>query len=149
MHRGAAFFLLLVLSPVGLAAEHDPVSPEAAECANCGVVRAIREVRSERALPGVGTAADPRGSLAYRTIPEGSFLVGPTISGSWGPKGQTSSQLGARGSDRMLEAMQQSRWEVIIRLDSGSYLRLDEDDASDLEVGDRVKIEGGRIELLP
>lgn len=149
MKRRAVLAAVLLWSCGALGAEHDPVSPEAAACPTCGVVRAIREIRSERPLPGVGTASDPRSSLAYRGIPEGSFLVGPTISGTWGPKGKTTSQIGARGSDKMIEAIRQSRWEVIVRLDTGSFVRLEEEDASDLRVGDHVRIEEGRIVLLP
>jgi hypothetical protein len=48
----------------------------------------------------------------------------------------------------MLEALQQSSWEVIVRLNDGQFTRVEETDASDLRVGDRIKIVDGRIQLL-
>jgi hypothetical protein len=132
----------------GHAAEKEEVSKAAAACENCGVIRSIREIRTERPVPRAGTATDPRTSLAYQTGPGAPLLVGPVVVGTWNASGQTSSYVGAYGSDKMLEALQQSSWEVIVRLNDGQFTRVEEGDASDLSVGDRVKIVDGRIQLL-
>ncbi len=137
---------LLVLA--GNAAEKEEVSKAAAACENCGVIRSIREIRTERPVPRAGTATDPRTSLAYQTGPGAPLLVGPVVVGTWNASGQTSSYVGAYGSDKMLEALQQSSWEVIVRLNDGQFTRVEEGDASDLRVGDRVKIVDAKIQLL-
>jgi hypothetical protein len=56
--------------------------------------------------------------------------------------------VGAYGSDKMLESLQQSSWEVIVRLNDGQFTRVEEADASDLRVGDRIKIVDGKVQLL-
>jgi hypothetical protein len=132
----------------GVAAEKEEVSPAHAACENCGVIRSIREIRTERPVPRAGTATDPRVSLAYQTGPGAPLLVGPVVVGTWNASGQTGSYVGAYGSDKMLEALQQSSWEVIVRLSDGQFTRVEEADASDLRVGDRIKIVDGRIQLL-
>lgn len=129
------------------AAPKDEVSPEHAACETCGVIRSIREIRSERPVPRAGTATDPRASLAYQTGPGAPLLVGPVVGTTWTSSGQTDTFIGARGSDRMVEALQQTSFEVIVRLSDGSFTRIMEADASDLRVGDRVKIIDGRIGL--
>ncbi|MBX9629441.1 MAG: hypothetical protein K2X67_02875 [Burkholderiales bacterium] len=143
---GAGIVAFMALG--GHAAEKEEVSKAAAACENCGVIRSIREIRTERPVPRAGTATDPRTSLAYQTGPGAPLLVGPVVVGTWNASGQTSSYVGAYGSDKMLEALQQSSWEVIVRLNDGQFTRVEEGDASDLSVGDRVKIVDGRIQLL-
>lgn len=141
---GVVGFMALAVN----AAQKEEVSKAAAACENCGVIRSIREIRTERPVPRAGTAADPRASLAYQTGPGAPLLVGPVVVGTWNASGQTSSYVGAYGSDKMLEALQQSSWEVIVRLNDGQFTRVEEGDASDLRVGDRVKVVDGKIQLL-
>lgn len=144
--RIAAVALMATAFGAG-AAPKDEVSPEHAACETCGVIRSIREIRSERPVPRAGTATDPRASLAYQTGPGAPLLVGPVFGSTWTASGQTDTFIGARGSDRMVEALQQTSFEVIVRLSDGSFTRIMEADASDLRVGDRVKIIDGRIGL--
>lgn len=143
---GAGVVGLMALAAV--AADKEEVSKAAAACENCGVIRSIREIRTERPVPRAGTATDPRASLAYQTGPGAPLLIGPVVAGTWNARGQTGSYVGAYGSDKMLEALQQSSWEVIVRLNDGQFTRVEETDASDLRVGDRIKIVDGRIRLL-
>jgi hypothetical protein len=49
----------------------------------------------------------------------------------------------------MLERLRTVHFEVIVRLTDGSFIRVDEPDASDLRVGDRVRVVDGRIQLAP
>lgn len=143
---GAGVIGFMALTAV--AADKEEVSKAAAACENCGVIRSIREIRTERPVPRAGTASDPRTSLAYTTGPGAPLLVGPVVVGTWNASGQTGSYVGAYGSDKMLEALQQSSWEVIVRLYDGHFTRVEEADASDLRVGDRIKIVDGKIQLL-
>lgn len=141
----AAGLLALVALPAGAQNE---VAPAHAACETCGVIRAIREVAGERPVPRADTAADPRNNLAYVTGQASPALVGPSISSTWGA-GRTGSAVGARGSDAMLEQLRTVHYEVIVRLTDGSYVIVDEPDASDLRVGDRVRVEDGRVQLAP
>ena len=143
---GVGVFGLMALASG--AADKEEVSKAAAACQNCGVIRSMREISTERPVPRAGTASDPRVSLAYQTGPGAPLLVGTVVVGTWNASGQTSSYVGAYGSDKMLEALQQSSWEVIVRLDDGQFTRVEEGDASDLRVGDRVKVVDGKIQLL-
>jgi len=129
------------------AADKEEVSKAAAACENCGVIRSIREIRSERPVPRAGTASDPRSSLAYQTGPGAPLLIGPVIGGTWTARGKTDTFVGARGSERMLESLQQSSWEVIVRLNDGAFTRVEEANATDLRIGDRVRIVDGKIAL--
>lgn len=129
------------------AAPKEEVSQAHASCENCGVIRSIREIRTERPIPRAGTASDPRVSLAYQTGPGAPLLVGPVVGTTWTASGQTATFIGARGSDRMVEALQQTSFEITVRLNDGSFTRVTEADASDLNVGDRVKIIDGKIGL--
>ncbi|MEO8037814.1 MAG: hypothetical protein ABI794_03540, partial [Betaproteobacteria bacterium] len=123
----AAFVLLM--APGAHAADSAEVSSSAAACETCGVIRSIREIRSERPVPRVGGASDPRASLAYQTSPGAPMLVGPVIGSRWSARGQSEAFVGALGSDRMLESLQQVSWEVIVRLNDGAYTRVVEADA--------------------
>lgn len=146
--RAAAFAAgLLVLAALPVTAQNE-LSPAHAACASCGVIRSIREVGGERPVPRANTAADPRNNLAYVTGQASPALVGPTISSTWGA-GKTGSSVGARGSDVMLEQLRTVHYEVVIRLTDGSFVRVDEPDASDLRVGDRVQVVDGRVQLAP
>ena len=139
--------LLTLLCPLAAVVQNE-VAPAHAACEACGVIRSIREVAGERPVPRAGTAADPRNNLAFVTGQAAPALVGPSISSTWGG-GKTGTSVGARGSDSMLERLRTIHFEVIVRLTDGSFIRVDEPDASDLRVGDRVRIVDGRIQLAP
>ncbi len=147
MRRAALAAGLLALAALPAAAQNE-VAPAHAACETCGVIRSIREVSGERPVPRADTAADPRNNLAYVTGQASPALVGPSISSTWGA-GKAGSAVGARGSDLMLDQLRTVYYEVIVRLTDGSYIRVDEPDASDLRMGDRVKVVDGRVQLVP
>lgn len=147
MIRAAAGAAVLALLAQPALAQNE-VAPAHAACENCGVVRSIREVSGERPVPRAGTAADPRNNLAFITGQASPALVGPAITSTWGA-GKSGSSVGARGSDTMVQRLRTVSYEVIVRLTDGSFVRVDEPDASDLRVGDRVRVVGGRIQLAP
>lgn len=132
-----------------IAAEHDPVSVEAAACPECGTVRVVREISRSKALPRVGTATDPRVSLGYVTGPGATLPVGPMISKRWGATADGGVSVGALGSKAMIEQYSDVTYEVIVRLDAGGYTRVEGEGLYDLRVGDRVRVVNGQLELAP
>jgi hypothetical protein len=148
--QGLAVLGLLagVVQPL-IAAEHDPVSVEAAACPECGTVRVVREISRSKALPRVGTATDPRVSLGYVTGPGSTLPVGPMISKRWGAAADGGVSVGALGSKAMIEQYSDVTYEVIVRLDAGGYTRVEGESLYDLRVGDRVRVVNGQVELAP
>ena len=148
--QGLAVLGLLagVVQPL-IAAEHDPVSVEAAACPECGTVRVVREISRSKALPRVGTATDPRVSLGYVTGPGSTLPVGPMISKRWGATADGGVSVGALGSKAMIEQYSDVTYEVIVRLDAGGYTRVEGEGLYDLRVGDRVRVVNGHLELAP
>lgn len=148
--QGLAVLGLLagVVQPL-IAAEHDPVSVEAAACPECGTVRVVREISRSKALPRVGTATDPRVSLGYVTGPGSTLPVGPMISKRWGATADGGVSVGALGSKAMIEQYSDVTYEVIVRLDAGGYTRVEGESLYDLRVGDRVRVVNGQVELAP
>ncbi|MCW5623280.1 MAG: hypothetical protein KIT73_01005 [Burkholderiales bacterium] len=128
----------------GPAIGQDTVSRKSAGCENCGVVRAVREIQSQRSV----ATPDPTDSPAYRNPGSASnLIVGPRIGFTFG-SGEREPFVGARGSRRYVDSLQQMTYEVIVRLDDGSFTRIEDPGASDLLVGERVRIRDGRIELV-
>ena len=148
--QGLAVLGLLagVVQPL-IAAEHDPVSVEAAACPECGTVRVVREISRSKALPRVGTATDPRVSLGYVTGPGSTLPVGPMMSKRWGATADGGVSVGALGSKAMIEQYSDVTYEVIVRLDAGGYTRVEGEGLYDLRVGDRVRVVNGQLELAP
>lgn len=129
---------------VGPAMGQDTVSRKSVGCENCGVVRAVREIQSQRSV----AAADPADNRAYQNPGSASnLIVGPRIGFTFG-SGEREPFVGARGSRGYVDSLQQMTYEIIIRLDDGSFTRIQDPNASDLLVGERVRIRDGRIELV-
>ena len=151
MNVGAAVGLaaLLAVGSPGVVVAKDTVSNEAAACPACGVIRTIRERHGERPIPNAGTALDQRNTLSIKSGPGEPLLVGPVAGFTFGPGRKLKSFVGARGSDRMLDSMRETSFDVIVWLDVGGYTTVSEPDASDLQVGDRVRIVDGRLQLAP
>ena len=151
MNVGAAVGLaaLLAVGSPGVVVAKDTVSNEAAACPACGVIRTIRERHGERPIPNADTALDQRNTLSIKSGPGEPLLVGPVAGFTFGPGRKLKSFVGARGSDRMLDSMRETSFDVIVWLDVGGYTTVSEPDASDLQVGDRVRIVDGRLQLAP
>ena len=150
MNGGAALGLAALLA-VGsqVVVAKDTVSDEAAACPTCGVIRTIRERHGERPIPNADTALDQRNSLSIKSGPGEPLLVGPVAGFTFGPGRKVKSFVGARGSDRMLDRMRETSFDIIVWLDVGGYTTVSEPDASDLQVGDRVRIVDGRLQPPP
>ena len=109
------------------------VNSVAMRCRQCGVVNSIREIQQQRegATPGLGPDS-PVGLVLY--IP-----VGP------GSK-QGDSFAGSVGNREWQNRISTTRYEFTVRMDDGDFRVVNKDGVSDLRVGDRVRIDGGRIE---
>jgi len=103
-------------------------------CARCGVVTSVRQIPGA----GAGAALPPGGS----TQPGSSSLDAGV--GTVPMIGQ-----GARAERDALRSDAPGRYEVVVRYDDGSYGRVELPNDPRLRPGDRVKLEGGRIERQP
>ena len=102
-------------------------------CRQCGVVNAIREVQQQREGTTPGLGADS---------PVGLVLYIPTGPGS--KRGDAFA--GSVGNREWQNRINSTRYEFTVRMDDGEFRVVNKDGVSDLQVGDRVRIDGGRIE---
>ena len=102
-------------------------------CKQCGVINSIREVqqRREGATPGLGPDS-PVGLVIY--IP-----IGPGAN-------KADSFAGSVGNREWQDRIVSTRFEYTVRMDDGDYRLVQKDGVSDLRVGDRVRVDGARIE---
>ena len=102
-------------------------------CKECGVINAIREIqqRREGATPGLGPDA-PIGLVIY--IPMGAG------------RSKSDSFAGSVGNREWQNRINTTRYEFTVRMDDGDYRLVEKNGVSDLQVGDRVKVDGTRIE---
>jgi hypothetical protein len=115
-----------------------PVARElpSAKCENCAVIRSIREIERTRPAPTLqGYIASPQ----YRdTRTYSEPRVGPVVGFTFGPQ-RGGVFFGAAGSPEM-QALKQNSYEVVVRFDDGRYALYEQDDVSDLRVGDKVRV---------
>lgn len=147
----AALSAVLVLAPDTTAAEEDrdqrkSQSIAAGGCSDCGVVRTIREIRTERrnSRPDIYVTSPQY----LDTRPNDPPRIGPVISLSWGRNDQTQARIGAVGSAEMQQRFTEITYEVIVRFDDGRFGSIEQDDASDLRVGDRVMVADKKVARL-
>lgn len=102
-------------------------------CKQCGTINAVREVQQARegATPGLGPDA-PVGLVIY--IP-----MGPG-------RGRADSFAGSVGNREWQNRINSTRYEFTVRMDDGDFRLVQKDGVSDLRVGDRVRLDGERIE---
>jgi outer membrane lipoprotein SlyB len=102
-------------------------------CKECGVINSIREVQQPRqgATPGLG-AESPVGLVIY--IP-------------FGPGGgRSDSYAGSVGTREWQNRINSTRYEYTVRMDDGDFRLVQKDGVSDLQVGDRVRLDRTLIE---
>ena len=102
-------------------------------CRQCGVINSIREVQQTRegSTPGLGIDS-PVGLVLY--IP-----VGPG-------RRQGDAFAGSVGNREWQNRITSTRYEFTVRMDDGDFRSVNKDGPSDLQVGDRVRLDGARIE---
>jgi hypothetical protein len=129
---GLAAAMLFSLPSIALAQQDGRSNPSLdLPCPQCGVIHEIREVKRERA-----PSAQPQ-----RPLP-----IGPTIRFSLGDRADEKPHLDIYGSPSMRESLVERYYEVVIRYDDGRWGRIEVQDASVLNPGDRVHVHRNRIE---
>ena len=121
-------------------------APAKTPCTNCGVIRSIRQVETERRSDDVPTYIGSEQYLQQRDFSQP--VVGPVLGLTFG-KGQTTTTfVGAAGSETMRRRILQISYEVTVAFDDGRFGLIELQDAGDFRVGDRVKVDGSRLELV-
>jgi outer membrane lipoprotein SlyB len=100
-------------------------------CRDCGVINSIREVQRQRegAASNVG-AGSPIGLVIY--IPSGPA--------------RGDAYVGSVGSREWQNITTITSYEFTVRMDDGDFRSVQKEGVSDLRVGERVRMNGGRIE---
>ncbi len=151
---GRVVWLVLVLSTAAwaqniripdLGEPPRPVAPApkpGEPCGKCGVIRSVKEVgvsnafEAPRAYPG--NSVDP----GISNMPVGAVVSIPFGRGAGKP------YVGSVGTPEMREQLSATQYEIIIELDDGGYTMVRRSDGLAYHVGDRVRVEGTRLELL-
>ena len=136
-HRYRAVTALLLLAgPHLVFAQLTPV-PDAGpssvltRCRDCGVINSIREVQRQR-----------EGSAS--TVGAGS-PIGVVL---FIPQGRGDSYVGSVGTREWQQRTTSTSYEYTVRMDGGEFRTVNKDGISDLQVGERVILNGGRIERM-
>jgi outer membrane lipoprotein SlyB len=120
------------------------VSPGA--CNACGQILSIREITVDR-KPNVPTAFQGDGASASAG-PHERNLVGAVM---YLPLSQSSTSqpfIGGVGTAEMKQRFQETTFDITVRLDDGSFHRLQRADGTRYRVGDRVRLQGVQLELV-
>jgi outer membrane lipoprotein SlyB len=102
-------------------------------CKQCGVINSIREIQQARdgATPGLGPDS-PVGLVLYIPMGPGRKKDEPFA--------------GSVGNREWQNRINSTRYEITVRMDDGDYRLVQKNGVSDLQVGDRVRLDGTRIE---
>jgi len=106
-----------------------PAKPRAAEtpCATCGVVTTVRAKSTQGRTP------------ASQDAPSGLVATVPLGSGGGKPRVGPSQKLGREA------VVSDTDWDVVVKLGEGRYQVVTVDTRGDWQVGDKVRIEDGRL----
>jgi outer membrane lipoprotein SlyB len=123
----------VLAQPAGTRPVPDGSSSVVMRCKQCGVVNSIREIQRARegATPGLGPDS-PVGLVIY--IP-----MGPG-------REKADSFAGSVGNREWQNRINSTRYEFTVRMDDGDFRVVEKDGISDLQVGDRVRLDRGGIE---
>lgn len=135
------------LPPDSAAPSPRPAGAQGA-CTNCAVIRSLRAVERERPasreIPAYVSSEQYQDTRQYSGV-----FVGPMIGLSFGPGTTSQGFVGAAGSPSMRQRIREITYEVILRYEDGRFGLLEQDDVGAFRVGDRVRVTGNRMELLP
>jgi hypothetical protein len=115
----------------------------ASACNVCGEIRSIREVATEPRAP---VAPNPARTTANN--PNSWAVVGAAVYLPTGTGGAESPQIGAVGTQEMVERFGANTYEITIRMDTGENQVVQRRDGTRFRVGDRVTVSAGMMERL-
>jgi hypothetical protein len=120
--------------------------PAKGPCKSCGVIRSIRQTETESRRDDVPTYIGSPQYLEQRDFSKP--IVGPVLGITFGKGQATSTYVGAAGSETMRRRILQITYEVTVAFDDGRFGLIELPDVGDFRVGDRVKVDGSRLELV-
>lgn len=115
-------------------------------CPNCGVIRSIVQTERERRGDDMPTYIGSPQYLEQRDFSKP--VVGPVMGITFGRGQSTSTFVGAAGSETMRRRILQITYEVSVEFDDGRLGLIELQDVSDLRVGDRVSVDGSRVQRV-
>jgi len=154
--RLAASSALLLFAQQALPADEPPLPPAPPQeqvrpatrprqaCTDCGTVRSIREIRTERlnARPDIYVTSPQY----LDTRPYDPPVIGPALSLTWRKGEQPQPRIGAIGSPNDPVRFIDITYEVLVHFEDARFALIEQDDASNLRVGDRVRVINRRVE---
>ncbi len=148
---GAFLSLIIALVAAPLAAQGIKIPdfrnepPPETQCADCGVVRSIREISTQR------PRNMPDGMVTSSTFSEDlgakNNVVGGVFVHSFGPGGGQT-YVGGVGTPEMQQRLNETSYQLTVRMDDGAYRVIQRQDGARFQVGDRVRILVGSIEKI-
>ena len=121
----------------------DVPSGEGALCKVCGEIRSIQEINVGRPAG----PATPNPSVQHSSGEEWR-VVGNVLSLPFGPGTDEGPRVGTAGTPEMNARFAESSFEIAIRMDSGERRTLQRRDGRKFQVGDRVAMRSGELELM-
>ena len=105
-------------------------------CRDCGVISSIREAQQARQGTSPGTSPGMGGDS-----PVGLVIYIPMGPG----RNRADSYAGSVGSREWQNRINSTHYEFTVRMDDGDFRLVQKDGISDLQVGDRVRLERGQL----
>jgi hypothetical protein len=115
-------------------------------CPNCGVIRSIVQTERERRGDDMPTYIGSPQYLEQRDFSKP--VVGPVMGITFGKGQATTTFVGAAGSETMRRRILQLTYEVTVAFDDGRLGLIELQDVGDLRVGDRVSVDGSRLQRV-
>lgn len=123
------------------------VAAPGGECQSCGVILSIRQVAVER-QPNVPPQFQGDGAPGSAG-PRERNLVGAVVVLPFGGGGSSQPYVGGVGTEEMKRRLQDTTYEITVRLQDGNLVRLEREDGPRYRVGDRVRLRGtADLELI-
>jgi hypothetical protein len=107
-------------------------------CNVCGEVRSVREIHLG---PAAGSATPDPSSGQLQ-------VVGNVLSLPFGPGTDNSPRVGAAGTPEMNARFAESSFEIAVLMDTGERRTVERRDGRKFQVGDRVTMRSGELELM-
>lgn len=114
--------------------------PAGALCNVCGEVTSVREIHLGPVAPANPSAARSQG--------EELWVVGNVLALPFGPGKDDGPRVGTAGTPEMNARFAESSFEIAIRMDNGERRTVQRRDGRRFQVGDRVTLRSGELELM-